>query len=464
MSDSQSSSDSDGTPSSPEEFIYSEYPSTGHPRRPFDEALGSRRDRADKELPGRALGIPPWRIVEGESTEASHLEISDDHDLNEPLRLLQGALRLSSHVLGRDPSQFASQMVGRLLPHAEQASIQRFMVSLTLRADFPWLRPLQPTLHPPGTGLLRTLVGHSSVVNGVAVSPDGRRVVSASYDQTLKVWDLETGQELRTLAGHSDSVNAVAVCPDGRRAVSASDDKTLKVWDLETGQELRTLTGHSNLVKGVAVSPDGRRVVSASYDQTLKVWDLETGGELHTLAGHFDLVEGVAVSPDGRRAISASEDHTLKVWNLETGQELRTLAGHSDSVLGVVVSPDGQRAVSASRDNTLKVWDMEAGQELRTLAGHTDEVCGVAVTPDGRRAVSASADKTLKVWDLEAGVSIATFTCDSNAQCCAFVDDRVIVAGDQEGRVHFLSLELATTESSVRQVVASLTVSPFRRD
>ena len=256
--------------------------------------------------------------------------------------------------------------------------------------------------------LLRTLEGHSDCVYGVAVTPDGKRAVSASQDHTLKVWDLETGRALRTLEGHSAAVRGVAVTPDGKRAVSASGDKTLKVWDLETGRALRTLEGHSDSVNGVAVTPDGKRAVSASADNTLKVWDLETGRALRTLEGHSASVHGVAVTPDGKRAVSASGDKTLKVWDLETGRALRTLEGHSDSVDGVAVTPDGKRAVSASWDNTLKVWDLETGRALRTLEGHSAYVYGVAVTADGKRAVSASRDKTLKVWDLETGRALHT--------------------------------------------------------
>jgi len=111
----------------------------------------------------------------------------------------------------------------------------------------------------------------------VAVTPDGKRAVSASWDNTLKVWDLDAGRALRTLEGHSDNVHGVAVTPDGKRAVSASWDHTLKLWDLDTGRALRTLEGHSSVVYGVAVTPDGKRAVSASWDNTLKVWDLDTG-------------------------------------------------------------------------------------------------------------------------------------------------------------------------------------------
>ena len=161
------------------------------------------------------------------------------------LELIHGAIRLSSNVIGKDPEQFSSQMVGRLLPHLDKPAIKRFTVGVVEGMRTPWLRLLQPTLHPPGTSLIRTLEGHSSAVRGVALSGDGRRAVSASQDKTMKVWDMESGRELHTLQGHSGHVTGVALSGDGRRAVSASEDNTLKVWDVESGRELRTLAGHS---------------------------------------------------------------------------------------------------------------------------------------------------------------------------------------------------------------------------
>ena len=324
------------------------------------------------------------------------------------LALIHDVVRLSSHLIERDPSQFASQVVGRLLVHRGAPAIGRWTNEIAVAAPKSWLRPLFPALHPPGTELVRILEGHSAYVLGVAVTADGRQAVSASADKTLKVWDLDTGRALRTLEGHSSTVYGVAVTPDGQRAVSASDDKTLKVWDLKTGRALGTLEGHSNVVRGVAVTPDGQRAVSASHDHTLKVWDLGTGRALRTLEGHSHFVNGVAVTPDGQRAVSASHDHTLKVWGLESGRALRTLEGHSHFVNGVAVTSDGRRAVSASDDTTLKVWDLETGRALHTLEGHAHYVLGVAVTLDGRRAVSASYNRTLKVWDLETGRALRT--------------------------------------------------------
>jgi WD40 repeat protein len=184
------------------------------------------------------------------------------------------------------------------------------------------------------------------------VTPDGQRAVSASSDQTLKVWDLASGRELRTLSDHSSDVYAVAVTPDGQRAVSASDDETVKVWDLASGRELHTLSGHPNSVDVVTVTPDGQRAVSSSWGGTLKVWDLASGRELHTLSGYTFGVTftAVAVTPDGQRAVSASSgDQALNVWDLETGEVIATFTCDSaarccsyyDALKLVVAGDDG---------------------------------------------------------------------------------------------------------------------------
>jgi hypothetical protein len=131
------------------------------------------------------------------------------------LELIQGALRLSAHLLIRDPSLLPGQLIGRLISFDIQ-EIKRMLLHVKSLRDVPWLRPITPSLIPPGGPLLRTLEGHTSFVNAVAVTPDGRHVVSGSNDTTLKVWDLESGEVLRTMEGHSDTVEAVAITPDGR--------------------------------------------------------------------------------------------------------------------------------------------------------------------------------------------------------------------------------------------------------
>jgi hypothetical protein len=230
------------------------------------------------------------------------------------------------------------------------------------------------------------------------VTPDGRRVVSASWDKTLKVWDLEGGRALATLEGHAGAVNACAVAPDGRCVVSGSNDKTLKVWDLESGRALATLEGHAGGVSACAVAPDGWRVISASWDQMLKVWDLESGRALATLEGHASGVSACAVTPDGRRVVSASWDQTLKVWDLEGGHALATLEGHADAVTACAVTAGGQRVVSASDDVTLKVWDLATYACLFTHRGDTSYLAVAAAA--GTAGVIAG-DSAGGIWFLD---------------------------------------------------------------
>jgi WD40 repeat protein len=317
--------------------------------------------------------------------------------------------------------------------------------------------------------LLRDLVGHSQGVSACAVTPDGRRVVSASDDKTLKIWDLESGRVLATLEGHAAQVRACAVTPDGRRVVSASDDKTLKVWDLESGRALATLEGHAREVSACAVTSDGRRVISASWDKTLKVWDLERGCALATLEGHAAQVRACAMMPDGRRVVSASWDQTLKVWDLESGRALATLEGHTHGVRACAVTPDGRRVVSASDDKTLKVWDPESGRTVATLEGHATWVLACVVTPDGRRVVSASDDKTLKVWDLKSGRTLATLEghADGVNACAVTPDRRGVVSASSDRTLKMWDLEsgraLATLEGHVGMVSACAVTPDGRR-
>ena len=360
-----------------------------------------------EELKGLLLDLR-WLEIRLEKTDVTSL--ISDYDLlpdDEEIRLLQHCLRLSSHVLFRDSRELSGQLLGRM-QGIDLPGIKGLMQQAGGAKGRPWLRPIIPSLTAPGGPLIRTLEDHADWVNAVALTSDGRRAISASYDRTLKIWDLESGEAIRTLEGHADWVNAVALTPDGRRVVSASADKTLKIWDLESGQAIRTLEGHASWVNAVALTPDGRQAVSASNDRTLKIWDLESGKSIRTLEGHTSWVNAVALTSDGRQAVSASKDETLKIWDLESGQAIRTLEGHASWVNAVALTPDGRQAVSASNDRTLKIWDLESGKSIRTLEGHASWVNAVALTLDGRQAVSASYDRTLKVWDLESGKSIRT--------------------------------------------------------
>ncbi len=290
------------------------------------------------------------------------------------------------------------------------------------------------------------LKGHHGEVRGVAITSDGKTVVSASYDRTLKVWDLGTGQCRGTFTSHSADVNDLAITPDGATAITVSDDKTLKVWDLATGQCRATFKGHIELVGRVAVTLDGKTVVSSSNDGTLKVWDLSTGQSHTTLKGHTERVLGMAITPDGKTIISGSGDKTLKVWNLTTGQCRATFAGHMGWVYGVTITPDGKMVISSSSDGTLKVWDLETYKCLATFEGHTNSVLDVAITPDGKTIISGSSDNTLKVWNLVTGQCIATLKGHESHVFRVVVapDGKKIVSGSGDGTIRVWDLDFIT--------------------
>jgi sugar lactone lactonase YvrE len=240
-----------------------------------------------------------------------------------------------------------------------------------------------------------TLKGHTEMVKSVAFSPDGQSLVSASHDETVKVWDLRRGREMLTLKGHHGPVSSVAFSPDGQRVAAAGHQLPVKVWDARTGQERLSLQGCTC----VAYSPDGRRLAAAAArGGAVMVWNAHTGVELFALKGHT-MVTGLTFSPDGQYIAAADVNGTVKVWDTRSRRLSVTLRGHPSRVESVAYSPDGRRLATASWDRTVKVWDAQTGQEAITFKGHTGWVEGVAFSPDGQHLASASDDKTVKVWD-----------------------------------------------------------------
>jgi WD40 repeat protein len=272
------------------------------------------------------------------------------------------------------------------------------------------------------------LEGHTGYVNSAVFSPDGKTIVTASGDKTVRIWDVATGKELKKFEGHTSYVNSAVFSPDGKTIVTASDDKTALIWDVTTGKVLQKIEEHTEMVRSATLSPDGKipifiasaenklkevksavfslnskTIVTASGDKTARIWDVATGKELKKLEGHTDGVLSAVFSPDSKTIVTASKDKTARIWDVVAGKESQKLGGHTDTVVSAVFSPNGKTIVTASRDKTARIWDVATGKELQKLEGHTNSVWSAVFSPDSKTILTTSDDNTARIWNATTG-------------------------------------------------------------
>jgi WD40 repeat protein/serine/threonine protein kinase len=341
---------------------------------------------------------------------------------------------------------------------------------------------------------IMTLRGHSDWVSSVAVSPDGRHVVSASWDNKIKVWDVLKSTELLTISReHGNAVTCIALSPDGRRVAAGDNAGQMDVWDVASGKKLMVLKGHNSWVSSLAFGPDGSRIVSGSWDTTTKMWDAVVGTRLTTLMSYTGGISSIAFSPDGKRIASAAygddkikvldattteelmtlggksiwdafvsfspdnkliasaQDNDVKIWDSTTGAELMTLHGHEGWVRSFAFSLDSKYIVSGGADNTIKLWDTATGENILTLRGHEGPVSSVAFSSDCKQIISGSNDRTIKLWDVDFERESARFVGHKEKiHSVAFSPDgRRVVSASQDGIVKVWEVESRTEAMSI---------------
>jgi len=365
------------------------------------------------------------------------------------LRQDEEVIRQSKEEIRRQPlSSFVER--GRALlfeskePSAALLWLHRALAEGSTDAALPDL--LQSARYSAGAPHA-VLWGHEDAVHDVAWSPDGRRIVTASQDQTARVWDGESGRLLHVLSGHQADVTLAAWSPDGSHIATTGADKTARIWSAETGRLRVELKRHEAAILHVDWSPDGQRIATASADGTAIVWDAKSGQLLRVLRGHSAAVPHVSWSHDGGHLVTASRDHTARVWDANSGQHLWTLqhggypaltAQWSRTGQRIVIvsddftarvwesnsgrllselsegfvthaawSPDSEHIVTASMDQTARVWYAQTGHRLLSLEGHAGRVLHAAYRGDGRRIVTSSSDQTARIWDAGSGRPVA---------------------------------------------------------
>jgi cytochrome c len=314
------------------------------------------------------------------------------------------------------------------------ATCPRFRLSIAMMAVYLFL-----------SGVARAdLIGHGGMVRDIAVSADGRHVLTASFDYSVRLWNFGTQENLKLLDAHTGPVNAVLFLPGDKRALSAGKDGTVLMWDLKTAQVLRTFTGHTMHVMALALRPDGKTFASASWDGTVRQWSFADGHELSRLKpqsdvntltygldgdvlftghkdgkirmwvaetgdyidefiGHEMAVTSLVVSADGSRLLSAGIDGSVRLWFPPDRKTMLALSGHDGPVYATAFTAEGHLALSGGRDGLVNIWDLNSGRLLKSIEAHDGPVWSVAFSPDGRFAISSGSDETVRIWHLETG-------------------------------------------------------------
>lgn len=324
--------------------------------------------------------------------------------------------------------------------------------------------------------------GHAGTIDSIVFSPDGKLL--ASCDGTsIKLWDVETGQEIKSVAVFEE-VNSLAFSRNGKRLAAGSYNNTIKIWDIEIGKELLTLIGHTNSISSVVFSPDDKMLASGSDDGTIRFWDSETGRPLKIFQNDFAISE-IAFSPDGRRLASGDYGGEVKLWNVADAQEQKPLSFKGDSrlVITVAFSRDGQILASGGTDKTvmlwnlasneytqltesagpivslsfakggktlawgsgkiIRLWDVEFNREFRTLSENNDWVTPVVFSPDGKTLASGHSDSKIKLWDSVSGKVLKIFAANvsSITQPSFSPNGKKIVAGSDDKTTKLWNLE-----------------------
>lgn len=301
---------------------------------------------------------------------------------------------------------------------------------------------------------LRKLSGHKNRVTALAFSKDGKFLLSASADSTVKIWDLSKGEEIDTRAGHHDKVTSLALSPDEQFVVSGSEDNTVRLWK-QNGEE-QILKEHSSAISSVRYLPDGKHLLSSSLDATLRLWDLAEGSSME-LTSHLRAISGAELSSGGRWVAWTSEDNgRVNLWDLDKKREIWSRDGHTSPATSVAISPDDRYVVSGATGTygadevnsdvgkTLIVWDRDKGTELRSLDGHKKGIGSLAYSPDGAWILSGGRDDAaLKLWNTSTWTTQADLTghTDKISAVGFSCDGKFAISAALDGWVYFWDVD-----------------------
>lgn len=249
--------------------------------------------------------------------------------------------------------------------------------------------------------LKHKLTGHGLGVVSVAISADGTKCASSSLDSSLRLWDLESGNQLSCIEVGPVDIWSIVFSPDDKFIVSGSHAGKIHMYGTESGKQEQILdTRGGKFTLSVAYSPDGKYIASGAIDGIINIFDVTYGKVLRTLEGHAMPIRSLSFSPDSQLLLTASDDGHMKIYDVQDANVAGTLSGHASWVLGVAFAPDGQKFASCSADSTVKIWQLSGRQCLHTFNEHNDQVWGVKYHPEKNNFLtSVSEDKSINLYE-----------------------------------------------------------------
>ncbi len=334
-------------------------------------------------------------------------------------------------------------------------SLRRFRNDEKVRPDWREAERIARERRPLTRGLRIDLEGHNDAATAVAYLTGRRALISASADNTLKVWNTETGNCERTLEGHTNSVTDVCASADGRLVFSTSRDRTIRSWELATGHCVQSFGGLDGELNCVAVTRNGQRVLAGGQDGAVRGWDVASRTCDLVIEAHRGGVTTLTLTAGGKYAFTGGQEGKIKRWDIEGGTLVSEMAGHEGAITALALSDDGRLLISSGADKTIRMWHAASGTALRTMHGHQGEVSDVAISADGLYAVSGGKDCTVRMWELGHGRCLATFHGHTKPVLGVAWrrDGRLAASASEDGKIFIWQANHAETEYTSTPVI-----------
>ncbi|KAG2335686.1 WD40 repeat-like protein [Suillus weaverae] len=266
----------------------------------------------------------------------------------------------------------------------------------------------------PASGMLavaprKAMRGHTKRVRGVAHLPDGQRIITCSYDGSLRLWDLESGAQIGNEwrdEGDEVGIRTMALSPNGKTVASGSQDGAVRLWDVEMRKVVVKWKGHSEFVTSVCWSPDGERVVSGFWDGKARVWDVKSGEPVRGLNTGHQSVYAVSYSPKATMiATGGYNENGIKIWDAKRGKQL-TKFEHNWGAWSFAWTSDENKLISGSIGGSIKIFDTATWQQIALLEGHKNVVYSITLFRNDRLLASTSWDDTARLWSLDTNLQV----------------------------------------------------------